>query len=141
MLRRDFLLSSGIAILAPYLIREEEIVGLKVQTYFELEQVFTHGQLHLYEPVDQKPTTLIELKYSSGKIEKYTGDKTVWVTEESFKVKLKSKTPLFDGEFGGSFNGYRQPTRYPIYSIKLDKQNKRLSFEVEDCYCLITGLK
>lgn len=130
MLRREFCKSLTTLFFLPFFKFPEEvdeIVSASINTSFNLEPIFTQGDLRIY-PTNDKPLIDITLEYSSGKIENYTADNKTWVKKCNNSL-LYSILYVLHG-----FAKYKA-------SIKLDKKLMKLIVEVENCSCIITGLK
>jgi hypothetical protein len=59
---------------------EPQIVACSITTNFNLETVFTSGDLYEYEPLDNDEYDLL-LEYSNGVREDYTFKKKTWFAE------------------------------------------------------------
>jgi hypothetical protein len=87
MFRRDVLKIFGLSLVAPTLfLNKRTIKEVVISTEYNLEQIFEHGQLQLYEHLlYQKPDIEIKLTYNDGLIQEYKADNKKWITKDPSK--------------------------------------------------------
>ena len=121
--------------------KEPKIVSFNIETTFELQQVFSCGQIELMEYFP-KPDIFITLVYDNGKTEKYTTNKRTW-TKGKFHVK--SSPGHFCGTDMSNRTGLRIYYHADIEKVVTDTidiiiTTKDYKIKVLDCKAVKTGL-
>ena len=86
MIRRTFLqltIASLIAHKISFAQKVDKIISVKIDTKFNLEPIFTSGDLRIIENVADKPLFEITVDYESGKTEKFESNRKIWTQKES----------------------------------------------------------
>lgn len=90
MNRRDFTKTiAALCCLPGIKLQDRQITGCIVQNSFELEPIFTSGDITIYD-FDHEYITYLTVNYSDNTSEKYTTRKRIWYNDPSSRGIDKS---------------------------------------------------